>query len=94
MPGGGIGRDVIRGIGHRRSSRHRSIPQVRRANDPFAVELAETGIANSIRRDQAMLAARRHDHGVYPLILSIDGLPPERGNEMLSVVRELTGTRV
>jgi hypothetical protein len=61
-----------------------------------------TGIANYIDRYQAMLAARQQDpealrrlyHGTDPLILSIDGLQPEKGHETLYVVRELTGKRV
>ena len=37
---------------------------------------------------------RRHYHGIDSIILSIDGLQPERGHETLYVVRELTGKRV
>ena len=70
--------------------------------DRFAIDLTEPGIANYIRRYQAMLAARQQDpevlrqhyHGVDEIILSIDGLQPEKGHETLYVVRELTGKRV
>ena len=49
-----------------------------------------------------MLAARQHDpeglsrqyQAVGEIILSIDGLQPEKGHETLYVVRELTGKRV
>jgi hypothetical protein len=49
-----------------------------------------------------MLAARQHDPeslrrhyaATAELILSIDGLQPEKGHETLDVVRELTGKRV
>ena len=49
-----------------------------------------------------MLAARQHDpeqlrqeyRAADSLILSIDGLQPEKGHETLYVVRELTGKRV
>src|SRR3712207_1518633 len=49
-----------------------------------------------------MLAARQQDpdrlrqayHSVDSLVLSIDGLQPEKGHETLYVVRELTGKRV
>src|SRR5262249_12175208 len=80
-----------------------SIPQIRaELHDVFAVDLAVTGIANYIHRYQAMLAARQQDyealrqhyHGVDSLILSIDGLQPEKGHETLYAVRELTGKRV
>jgi hypothetical protein len=103
LPGWGIGWDVFCWIGHRRFSRHESIPRIRAdLHDTFAVDLAVTGIANYIHRYQAMLAARqqdpealrRHYLGAEALILSIDGLQPEKGHETLYVVRELTGKRV
>jgi hypothetical protein len=103
VPGWGIGWDVFCGIGHRRFSRHWSIPQIRgELLDSFAINLTEPGIANYIQRSQAMRAARPqdpealrpHSHGVDSLILSIDGLQPEKGHETLYVVRELRGKRV
>jgi len=103
LPGWGIAWDVFCWIGHRRFSRHASIPQIRAdLHDAFAIDLAVTGIANYIHRYQAMLAARQQDpetlrrlyHGTDSLILSIDGLQPEKGHETLYVVRELTGKRV
>jgi hypothetical protein len=103
LPGWGIAWDVFSWIGHRRFSRHRSIPQIRgELHDTFTIDLTEPGIANYIRRYQAMLAARqqdpevlrRHYQGTAALILSIDGLQPEKGHETLYVVRELTGKRV
>src|SRR5262249_16153286 len=66
------------------------------------IALSEDAIEKSIRRYQAMLAARqqdpealrRHYGGAEEIILSIDGLQPEKGHETLYVVRELTGKRV
>ena len=103
LPGWGIAWDVFCWIGHRRFSRHWSIPQIRaELLDSFAIDLTEPGIAKYIQRYQTMLAARqqdpealrRHYHRVDPIILSIDGLQPEKGHETLYVVRELTGKRV
>src|SRR5262245_25620589 len=103
LPGWGIGWDVFCWIGHRRFSRHWSIPQLRaELHDTFAIDLTEPGIARYIQRYQVMLAARQQDpealrrcyHGVDQIILSIDGLQPEKGHETLYVVRELTGKRV
>jgi hypothetical protein len=103
LPGWGIGWDVFCWIGHRRFSRHWSIPLIRgELLDSFAIALTEPGIANYIRRYQTMLAARQQDpealrqhyRGVDSIILSIDGLQPEKGHETLYVVRELTGKRV
>jgi hypothetical protein len=45
-------------------------------------------------RQQDPEALRRHYQGAEALILSIDGLQPEKGHETLYVVRELTGKRV
>jgi hypothetical protein len=98
-----IGWDVFCWIGHRRFSRHWSITQIRgELLDSFAINLAENSITNYIQRYQAMLAARQQDieamrrdyQGVEPIILSIDGLQPEKGHETLYVVRELTQKRV
>jgi hypothetical protein len=103
LPGWGIAWDVFCWIGHRRFSRHWAIPQIRsELLDRFAIDLTEPGLASYIRRYQAMLAARQQDperlrqeyHSVESLILSIDGLQPEKGHETLYVVRELTTKRV
>jgi hypothetical protein len=103
LPGWGIAWDVFCWIGHRRFSRHWSIPQIRaELLDAFAIALTEPGIAKYLGRYQAMLAARqqdpealrRHYQQADSIILSIDGLQPEKGHETLYVVRELTGKRV
>jgi hypothetical protein len=103
LPGWAIAWDVFGWIGHRRFSRHWAIPQIRSEwLDRFAIDLTEPGLAKYIGRYQAMLAARQqdpetlrqHDHGVDEIILSIDGLQPEKGHQTLDVVRELTGKRV
>jgi hypothetical protein len=70
--------------------------------DDYGIALSEDAIEKSIRRYQAMLAARQQDpealrwhyEGAQEIILSIDGLRPEKGHETLYVVRELTGKRV
>jgi hypothetical protein len=103
LPGWGIAWDVFCWIGHRRFARHWSIPQIRgELRDAFAIELTEPGIAQYIRRYQTMLAARQQDpealrlhyQGTQEILLSIDGLQPEKGHETLYVVRELSGKRV
>src|SRR5215207_7768105 len=98
-----IGWDVFCWIGHRRFARHASISQIRAdLRDDYAIKLSDDAIAKSIRRYQVLLAARqqdpealrRHYQAVDQIILSIDGLQPEKGHETLYVVRELTGKRV
>jgi hypothetical protein len=98
-----IGWDVFCWIGHRRFARHWAIPQIRaELLDAYRIRLSDDAIGRYIHRYQAMLAARHQDpaallreyESVAELILSIDGLQPEKGHETLYVVRELTGKRV
>jgi hypothetical protein len=98
-----IGWDVFCWIGHRRCSRHWAIPQIRaELLDAYRIALSDDAIGQYIHRYQVMLAARQQDPGallrqyqsVDELILSIDGLQPEKGHETLYVVRELTWKRV
>jgi hypothetical protein len=66
------------------------------------IPLSSDAIEKYIGRYQTMLAARQQDpqrlrqeyQSVESLILSIDGLQPEKGHETLYVVRELTRKRV
>jgi hypothetical protein len=90
-------------IGHRRCSRHRSIPQIQSDLwDDYGIKLSADSIARYIRHYQVMRAARQQDpesvrrqyEAVDEIILSIAGLQPEKGHETLSVVRELTQKRV
>jgi hypothetical protein len=103
LPKWAIGWDVLCWIGHRRCSRHWSITQIRsELEDGFGIKLSEDSLARYIRHYQVMLAARQEDpealrrqyEAVEEIILSIDGLQPEKGHETLYVVRELTQKRV
>ena len=103
LPQMAIGWDVLCWIGHRRCSRHMAVPLIRsELLDDYRIALSEDAIEKSIRRYQAMLAARQQDpEGLRrqyaagtEIILSIDGLQPEKGHETLYVVRELTRKRV
>ena len=103
LPKWAIGWDVFCWIGHRRCSRHMAIPLIRsELRDDYGIKLSENAIDQYIRRYQVMLAARqqdpeslrRHYAATAEIILSIDGLQPEKGHETLYVVRELTRKRV
>jgi hypothetical protein len=94
-----IGWDVFCWIGHRRFTRHWSIPQLRaELIDSYEIPLSHDALGLYIQRYQTMLAARQQDaqilakeyRGVDSLILSIDGLQPEKGHETLYAIRELT----
>jgi hypothetical protein len=98
-----IGWDVLCWIGHRRCSRHWSVPQIQgELWDEYGIRLSADSIERYIRCYQVMLAARQQDpetlrrqyESVEEIILTIDGLQPEKGHETLYVVRELTQKRV
>jgi len=95
--------DAFCWLGHRRFARHWSVPQIRaELNDRFAIPLSVDAIERYVGRYQLMLAARQQDPSevahayrrAQGLILTIDGLQPEKGHETLYVVRELTQKRV
>src|SRR5579864_2366741 len=98
-----IGWDVFCWLGHRRFGRHWSVPQLQaELRDSYRIPLSQDAISGYLRRYQTMVAARQQDaavlieayRGVPSLVLTIDGLQPEKGHETLYVVRELRGKRV
>jgi hypothetical protein len=103
QPKWAIGWDVFCWIGHRRCSGHWAISQIQsELFDRYGIKLSEDSLARYIRHYQVMLAARQEDpeallrqyESVEEIVLSIDGLQPEKGHETLYVVRELTQKRV
>ena len=103
MPWWLIGWDVFCWMGHRRFARHWSVPQLRaELLDRYQIVLSEDAIEDYLQRYQCMLAARQQDPAqlkkeyqhTRSLMLSIDGLQPEKGHETLYVVRELGQQRV
>jgi hypothetical protein len=98
-----IGWDVFAQIGHRRFSRHWSVPEIREdLIESHGINLSEDAIEDHIGRYQAILAARQRDpeqmgkayRSIRSLVLTIDGLQPEKGHEALYTVRELNAKRV
>ena len=98
-----IGWDVFCWVGHRRFARHWSVPQIRsELADTYQIPLSADAIEDAVRRYQTMLAARQQApqvvaaayRNVAALVLSIDGLQPEKGHETLYVVRELNAKRI
>jgi hypothetical protein len=98
-----IGWDVFCWLGHRRFARHWSVPQLRlELLDSYQLVLSEDAITDYLQRYQCMLAARQQDptglqqeyQKTRDVMLSIDGLQPEKGHETLYVVRELRRERV
>jgi hypothetical protein len=103
LPRWAIGWGVFCWIGHRRFSRHWSITRIRgELLDSFGIKVSDDSLTRYARHYQVMLAARQQDpeglrrryDSVEEIILSIDGLQPEKGHETPYVVRELTQKRV
>lgn len=103
LPRSILGWDVFCWIGQRRFARHWSVPQIRsELQDSYRITVSEDALEDAIARYQAILAAREQDperlaeayRDVEEVVLSIDGLQPEKGHETLYVVRELTQKRI
>jgi hypothetical protein len=103
LPKWAIAWDVLCWLGHRRCARHWSVSQIQgELADSYGIQLSDDSLSRYIRYYQVLLAARQQDPvalrqqyaGSEQLILSIDGLQPEKGHETLYVVRELTQKRV
>lgn len=98
-----IGWDVFAWMGHRRFARSWSVPQLRaELADSYGIVVSPDLIEDYLKRYQVIVAAREsapeHLADVYrnvrDLVLTIDGLQPEKGHETLYVVRELRLKRV
>src|SRR3954454_15365393 len=98
-----IGWDVFFWLGFPRFTRHWSIPQLQaELHDSYRIRLSDDAIAGYLQRYRCMVAARHQDAALLAehykdidsLVLTIDGLQPEKGHETLYVVRELRGKRV
>ena len=103
MPRWCMGWDVLCWLGHRRFARHWSVPQLRlELKDTHQIRLSDDAIERYIGLYQTMLAARQQDperlvevyRDMEALVLTIDGLQPEKGHETFYVVRELMSKRV
>jgi hypothetical protein len=98
-----IGWDVFSWLGFRRFTRHWSIPQLKaELRDSYRIRLSDDAISGYLQRYRCMVAARHQDAAllaehykdIASVVLTIDGLQPEKGHETLYVVRELRGKRV
>jgi hypothetical protein len=98
-----LGWDVFAWMGHRRFARHWDVPQIQaELKETYHISLSKDTVVNYLGRYQNLLAARQQDpdqwalayQGIKSLVLTIDGLQPEKGHETLYVVRELNAKRV
>jgi hypothetical protein len=90
-------------MGHRRFARHWSVPQIcAELKDRCGVVVSPDLVEDYTAKYEVMVAARETDlprlikeyRDVPDVILSIDGLQPEKGHETLYVVRELRSGRI
>jgi hypothetical protein len=98
VKGSGYGLDVVVRIGHRRFTDHRTREEIwREFQEQTPVQLSERHVQNLLEVYLALLRASRRDLGeqLAPIveahggiIVALDGLQPEQGNEQLWVVRE------
>jgi hypothetical protein len=103
VKGSGYGLDVVVQIGRWRFGEQRTREEIwRRMRDETPVRLSERHVQNLLEVYLALLRASEQDlvarltpvvEGHGGLVLSLDGLQPEQGNEQLWMVREvLSGT--
>lgn len=99
IKGSGYGLDVVVHSGHLRFAEHRTREEIgRQIREETPIQLSERHLQNLLEVYLALLRASRQDlraqvagtiatHG--GIILAVDGLQPEQGNEQLWVIREV-----
>lgn len=93
------GYDVLAWVGELRFKQHRTVKEISDALNERGIPTSERHAQNLYERYQTLLAASLDDHVCKALaetilqnggiILSMDGIQPEKGNETLYVVREV-----
>jgi len=98
LPKSESGLDLIAWIGHCRYTRHQSLIQIHQQLRERDIAISERSVCNLLHRYEELLALKV-SHSVAGLrsqgrvILAIDGLQPDKGQEVLWVLRDcLSGT--
>jgi hypothetical protein len=98
-----LGWDVFANLGQWRFAKHMSVSEIQEDLwETYDIKLSEDCIEDYIARYRAILAARQSDFellrkdyaSIQNVILTIDGLQPEKGHETLYTVREINANRV
>lgn len=99
VTGSGYGLDVVVRIGHLRFGEHRTREEIwRQLRQETEVQISERHVQNLLEVYLALLRASQQDLGAQVaevaaehggIILALDGLQPEKGNEQFWVVREV-----
>src|SRR3954452_19904792 len=96
LPHGEFGLDVIALVGALRFGEHRSVPEIHRTLLVRGVQIAERSVTELAQRYEELIALRLADAAHLRaqlvaqrrVILAIDGLQPDRGHEVLWVIRD------
>src|SRR5207244_1814461 len=96
LPHGEIGLDIIASVGAQRFGEHRSVPEIHRALQARQLMVCERSVTNLVQRYEELVSLRLLDRprlnerlrAQGRVVLAIDGLQPNVGNEVLWVIRE------
>jgi hypothetical protein len=102
LPHHEFGLDVIAWIGERRYREHRSVPEIHRQLQEQGVAIAERTVEHLLARYDELVSIAVADQtrrqGIFEaqgrLIVAIDGLQPDKGQEVLWVIREVLSGEV
>jgi len=102
LPHGEFGLDVIAFVGAQRYQEHRSVPQIHQALQARGVTIAERSVTNLLARYEELVTVRLMDQtrlreqlaGQGAVVLAIDGMQPEVGQQVLWVIRDLLSGEV
>jgi Transposase, Mutator family len=96
LPHGEFGLDVLALVGHLRMAEHRSVPEIHLRLLARGVQLAERTVSYLLERYEELVALQLADHprlrerlqAQGQAVLALDGLQPDRGHEVLWVIRD------
>jgi len=102
LPQGEFGLDIIALIGALRYHEHRSVPEIHQQLLVRSVLLAERTLTYLLQRYEELLALRLADQtrkrelltAQGQVLLALDGLQPDRGHEVLWVIRDCLSAEV
>jgi hypothetical protein len=102
LPHGEFGLDVIALVGRLRFVEHQSVPEIHRALVRRGVGIAERSVTEQLRRYEELVALRLADpdrltrvlRAQGAVILALDGLQPDVGQEVLWVLRDCLGGEI
>lgn len=102
LPQGEFGLDVIALVGALRHAQHRSVPEIHRELSGRGVRISERTVTNLLERYEELVAVRLSDRERLGallseqghVILALDGLQPDKGHEVLWVLRDCVSGEV